>query len=94
VCKSLTFALSHPAFAAISMWCVRSSGNLRHAKQRFRTMLQVLHLQGIRSELPKSYLAANMSRYGMGTARSLADWERFAGVNLKLQQVAHRCMQC
>lgn len=49
--------------------------------------LQVLHLQGIRQEPPKPYLAANMSRYGMGTVRSLADWERFAGIDLKSHQV-------
>lgn len=52
-----------------------------------RPETQVLHLQGIREEPPKPYLAANMSRYGMGTARSLADWERFAAVDLKAQKV-------
>ena len=58
------------------------------------SVLQVLHLQGIRSEPPKAHLAANMSRYGMGTARSLADWERFAGVALKLQQVPSHLHCC
>ena len=52
------------------------------------TTLQVLHLQGIRREPPKLYLAANMSRYGMRTARSLADWQRFAGVDLQSQKVS------
>jgi hypothetical protein len=61
-----------------------------------RTTLQVLHLQGIRREPPKAYLAANMSRYRMGTARSLADWERFAGVNLQSHKVSYHisCVQC
>lgn len=49
--------------------------------------LQVLHLQGIKPQPPKPYLAANMSRYGLGTSRSLADWEAFAGVDLKTREV-------
>ncbi len=48
---------------------------------------KVHHLMGIVPEPPKAYLAANMSRYGFGTARSVAYWEAFAGVDLKAGRV-------
>ena len=60
-------------------------GDRRHSE--YTHSMQVLHLQGIRPEPPKPYLAANMSRYGMGSARSLADWQRFAGVDLQAHKV-------